>query len=394
MKTKGDAMKKTVIWTACAAALAACAANDPASDSAHGWIAVSANDNKAVLRDGVTTTVANGGPDTVSIIDLRATPPRVIAEIEAPSSVVGPPMSVAVAPDESFALVSAAMRLAGDRMVPDSRISVIDLKANPPRIIATVQAGAGVAGLSINRAGTLALAANRKEGTVSVFSIDGKTLKAVGKVPLGDERSGPSHVAITPDGRTALVTRDGDSRVSLLSIDGTKVEYTKRDLYPGQRPYGIDVCAPGKIAVVANIGAGQGDSDTISVIDLEAKPPRVIDTLSVGPTPEGLACSPDGRKVAVTAMSGSNKPRSSPFYREKGRVVMFNVNGKSLTRAGEADVGNWSQGAAFSPDGKTLLVQNMVQREIAVYQVSTTGVRDTGVRISVGGGPAGIRTAQ
>src|SRR6266540_1207775 len=262
-------MKKTAVG-ACWLALAACAGPQSTAESPRGWLAVSANDNKAVLRNGVTTVVPNAAPDTIALIDLRASPPAVVAEIEAPASVVGPPMSVAIAPDESIALVSAAMRLAGDRQVPDSKISVIDLRSNPPRVIATLQAGAGVAGISINRAGSLALAANRSEGTVSVFTINDRP---VGKLALGEEKSGPSHVAITPDGKTALVTRDGDNRISVLSIDGTNVQYTKRDLYPGQRPYGIDVCAPGSIAVVANIGAGQGDADTISVIDLEASPP-------------------------------------------------------------------------------------------------------------------------
>jgi Tol biopolymer transport system component len=386
-------MNKTLCAAACLLLVAACAAPEAYPPSGRGYVAVSANDNKAVLVDGVTTAVAKPAPDTVAIIDLRFSPPRVLAEIEAPTSVVGPPLSVAIAPDESIALVSAAMKIDGGKQVPDNKLSVIDLQSSPPRVIATLEAGAGVAGVSINRQGNLALAANRSEGTVSVFTINGKTVTPAGKVRLGDEKSGPSHVALTPDGRTALVTRDGDNRISVLSINGPNVEYTKRDLYAGQRPYGIDVCAPGQIAVVANIGVGQGDTDTISVIDLQANPPRVIDTLSVGQTPEGIICSPDGRKVAVVAMSGSNKPQSSPFYRKDGRVVLFNVDGKKLSPAGEADTGNWSQGVAFSPDGRTLLVQNMVQKNIGVYEVTSAGVRDTGQRIGLRAGPAGIRTA-
>ncbi len=31
-------------------------------------------------------------------------------------------------------------------------------------------------------------------------------------------------------------------------------------------------------------GRGQGDSDTISLIDLKANPPRVVDTVTVGQT--------------------------------------------------------------------------------------------------------------
>jgi len=84
----------------------------------------------------------------------------------------------------------------------------------------------------------------------------------------------------------ALVTRDGDNKISVLSIDGTKVEYTKRDINAGLRPYGIDVSSKGDFAAVANIGIGQGDTDTVSLIDVRATPPRVVETVSVGQTPE------------------------------------------------------------------------------------------------------------
>lgn len=74
-------------------------------------IAVSANDNKAVLVNGVATIADNPAPDTVTIIDLSMKPPKVIAEVKAPTSVVGPPQSVAVARDESFALVTGAIKV-------------------------------------------------------------------------------------------------------------------------------------------------------------------------------------------------------------------------------------------------------------------------------------------
>ncbi len=387
---------KRIVYAAAALALAACAGPPSTPDSGRGYLAVSANDNKVVLEKGTVKVVPNATPDTVALIDLRASPPRIVAEFDAPTSVVGPPPSVAVAPDESIALVTAAMKvLPADpsRQVPDNRLSVIDLTGSPPKVIAVLPAGAGAAGVSINRAGTLALVANRNEGTVSVFTIAGKTVTAAGKVPVGEANSGPSHVVISPDGKTALVTRDADHKISVLTIDGATVAYAKRDLNAGLRPYGIDICAPGAIAVVANIGIGQGDEDTISVIDLQANPWRVIDTITVGQTPEGLICSPDGRLVAVTAMSGSNKPPDSPFYRANGRVVVFKVEGKKLTKFAEGDVGNWSQGAAFSPDGRLLPVQNMVQKDIQVFEVGPFGLRDTGQRIKPKGGPAGIRTA-
>ena len=88
---------------------------------------------------------------------------------------------------------------------------------------------------------------------MSVFTIQGKTVAPAGKVTVADEKSGTSHAAISPDGKLALVTRDGDDRISVLSIDGTKVEYTKRDVSAGLRPYGIDIASNGAFAAVANI---------------------------------------------------------------------------------------------------------------------------------------------
>ena len=177
------------------------------TSGASAQLALSANDGKAVLIDGVNSVPANPPADSVTVIDLNATPPKVIAEIQAPASVVGPPLSVAVARDESFALVTGATKLDPadpKKTAPDDKLSVIDLKASPPKVSAQLQAGKGAAGVSINRAGTLALVANRSEGTVSVFSIAGNTLTPVGKVALGDDKSGPSHVAIAPDGKSGI----------------------------------------------------------------------------------------------------------------------------------------------------------------------------------------------
>jgi DNA-binding beta-propeller fold protein YncE len=267
-------------------------------------------------------------------------------------------------------------------------MSVIDLTQRSPKVLAVLEAGMGAAGVAINRAGNLALVADRAAGTVSVFTIAGKTVTPADKVDFGAPQSGPSAVAISSDGRTALVTRDGDHRISVLAIDGTNVTYTKRDLNAGLRPYGIDICAPGDIAVVANIGIGQGDSDTISVIDMTLKPPRVVETLTVGQTPEGIRCSPDGAFVAVVLHEGSNKPTNSPFYNATGSLVIFQVNGKRLERFGRAPIGSWSQGIAFG--GGQVLVQNMVQQDIQVFRLDKSGLFDTGHRLQMKGGPAGI----
>src|SRR4051794_2649609 len=58
---------------------------------------------KGVSRQRRRQTVPNAQPDTVAIIDLSANPPKLLAELQVPASVAGPPGSVAVAADESLA---------------------------------------------------------------------------------------------------------------------------------------------------------------------------------------------------------------------------------------------------------------------------------------------------
>ena len=364
--------------------------------AAEAQIAISVNDNKVVLVNGTVQVVQDPAPDTMTVIDLKGAAPKVVAEIPVPASVVGPPLSVAITPDEGLALITSAVKVDPTdktKTINDNRLSVVDLSSNPPRVIATLETGASPAGVSINRQGNLALVANRGEGTVSVFTISGKTVTPVSKLAVGPPNGGPSHVAITPDGRMALVTRDADHFISVLSIDGTKVEYTKRDLSAGMRPYGLDIAKNGAVAVVANIGRGLGDHDSISVIDLKTTPPRVVETISVGQTPEGIKLSPDGTLLGVVVMNGSNKAKESPFYNDAGKLLLYRLDGTRLIGLGAAWIGHWSQGVVFSPDNKVLLVGNMVERNVQVLRWDDVSLKDNGERINVNGGSAAIRLA-
>jgi DNA-binding beta-propeller fold protein YncE len=358
-------------------------------------IAVSSNDGKAVLVNGVATVPENPIDDTVTIINLGVSPPKIIAELKAPSSVVGPPQNVAVAPDESFALVASNTKLDAanpKKQIPDNRLSVIDLKAKPPAVIATLETGLGATGTAINPAGTLALVANRNEGTVSIFTISGNKLSVAGKIDFGDPKSGPSAVAFTPDGKTALVTRDGDHRISILSVDGSNVTDTKRVMTGGFRPYAVVVSPKGDIAIVGNQGANAGDIMTVNVVDLKGKAPRIVSTVDVGQYVEGLAFSDDGNFLAVIAQNGSSVAPSHPFYNDHGLLVIFSVKGTRLDKVGEVEIGKWPQGVAWSRDGKTLLAQSMVDNALAVISFNGKSLKVTG-QLKVTGGPEGIRTA-
>jgi DNA-binding beta-propeller fold protein YncE len=361
-------------------------------------IAVSANDGKQVLDDGEQVVPAKPAPDTVSLIDLSASPPRLLGSVEAPTSVIGPPASVAVAPDESIALVTAARKLspAGPGgQGADDKVSVIALKDGPPRVVATLQAGQGASGVSISPDGKLALVANRAEGTVSVFTIAGLDVRPAGTIRVSDEKSAPAEPVFFDGGHRALVSRDGDHKISVLRIDGTTVTVEPKTLAPGLRPYQIDTVGPRRFAVVGNIGGGGKDIDTISLIDLVSEAfPRVVDVVAVGLTPEGLKMSPNGHWVAVNVNDGSNASAKSPRYVKQGLLQVWRIDepGK-LVKVAEAKTGAWGQGIAWSKDGKTLLVQCMVEKRLDVFAFDGKRLRPK-TAIPMPAGPAAIRTAE
>ncbi len=357
---------------------------------------ISANDAKVALVDGVNTTVPNGPPDTVTFLEMRGQSLSIIGEVQAPNSVVGPPQNVAVTPDRSLALVTSSTRIDpadAKKTAFDDKLTVIDLQSSPPRVLATVTAGAQASGVAINPSGSLALVANRANGTVSVFTITGKTVTAASTIDLGAPESGPSGIAFTKDGRAALVTRNNDNLISVLTIDGTTVRDDKRTMAAGQKPYGIAVSPTGNVAVVGNIGAGTtGADDTVTVIDLSGKEPRVASNLAIGPVVEGIAVSPDGQYVAATVMNGSNAPKSSPLFHDFGVLRVLALNGTTLSPLAETRIGHWCQGVAFAGN-HSVLVQCMVEKEIQTYTLEGKTLKP-GKPIKMNGGPAGIHVVQ
>ena len=228
----------------------------------------------------------------------------------------------------------------------------------------------------------------------AVFRFANGMLAPVSTVTIGNATASPAHVQFTPDGRRALVTRDDPaaSFVSVLEVDGETVTKTNRDITVGIRPYGMGITADGRWAVVANIGRGSGDADTVTLINLQREPYLAVDTVAVGPTPEGIQVSPDNRHVAVTIHNGSARPQGHPL-RGRAQLVMLRIDNGRLREVARAPIGDWAQGIAFSRDGRTVLAQNMADRNIAVFRFENGRLRDTGQRIAVNGGPAAIRTA-
>jgi DNA-binding beta-propeller fold protein YncE len=117
----------------------------------------------------------------------------------------------------------------------------------------------------------------------------------------------PSNVAISPDGRTALVT---DSIV-------------------------LDASRP----------SGWAPGHRLHVVDLTTRPPRIRSETTLGAQPSGIAISRDGTRVAVANRAGGSV---SAFRLEHGNLVALNT-------VVFTDPTNEVSDVTFSPDGRDVL---------------------------------------
>ena len=102
-----------------------------------------------------------------------------------------------------------------------------------------------------------------------------------------------------------------------------------------------------------------------------------------------------GRKVflAVGAQNGSTKPADHPFHHDNGLLGIYAVDGQSLRLVAQAPVGAWAEAAAFSRDGRTVLIQSMQDRTIEVFRWDGTALTRGKSLVIEGAGPESFATA-
>lgn len=356
-----------------------------------------ANDEKQSWDDAGKVILSDAGRDTVSILDIGTDPlaPKIIANLPIPNTIAGPPVNLAITPDEGLALVANSMNMVTEagvrKLVPDNRVFVIDLTANPPKVIQTLVVGKQPSGMSINAAGTMALIANRTDNSISVLRIAGKKVELIDTVAMGEQ---VAHVRFTPDGKRALAAKFPGHKIAMLKVNGEKVTYDKLDVTVGLWPYNVDVTPDGKLALSAdngNSGASDGHVDTVSVIDIESNPPRVIDKVVVGDAPEGLAISPTGKLAVAVLLRGTNVSKTAFFYNRNATVVALKIDGKKVTRRNEVEVRGLPEGAVFSQDGRYIYVGNFMDSDISILRVDGDQIVNTGKSFNLPGHPAAMR---
>jgi DNA-binding beta-propeller fold protein YncE len=351
-------------------------------------------DSKIVLRP---EGPVNGAPsnDAVLVMDIsNPAKPKIRASLPLANSLLGPPTNLQITPDGKLGLIANSVVHVQDgnawKPVPDNKLYVVDLDANPPKLIDTVTVGRQPSGLAISRKGDLALIANRDGKSVSVVSIQGSTVKAVDEVPMGEQAAA---VTITPDGKRAFVCLNLANRIGVLTIDGQKVTYDKSaDIPSALNPYNIDITPDGKYVIVSNTGAQKNNADAEVIIEATGPHPHVIDLMTPGIGPEGFAIAPDGKTAAAPLLLGSGAKESDWFRTKGGELVLMSIGaGGKLTVTARARLGGLPEGVVYSPKSDYLYVGNYVDKDVQVFHITRGKLTEVGPRLKLPGQPASMR---
>jgi len=260
----------------------------------------------AVSADGSRLYVSNEGADTLTVVDTRAK--RSIAEVR----VGRQPNQIALNPpgDQVWVLNNG-----------DSTISVVGTAQ--ASVMRTIPAGRAPHIIAMNPAKGVAVVTSEGDGTLDLFDLE--TLERISRIPvfgfprvlavdpaggtafltirwlngalvvdlggrgprervaLGEPRFAPegkdAHgIALTPDGRTLLLTTQMTGDLTFVDPDSLAV---RGRVVAGRNPNWVGVTADSRHAVVSNT-----DDDSASVIDVAAM--KVVATSPVGRQPKRL----------------------------------------------------------------------------------------------------------
>ena len=338
--------------------------------------------------------------DNIMVYDLKSNPlnPKMIAKLNLVNSIFGPPSNIDVSSDEKFAYIANSLNwIQKDGewgWKPGNELYVIELNGNGS-LLTTVNVGKQPSGIDITPDNRYLLVTNRAENSISLIELNGKKSKVVQTIDVIDS---PAGISISPDGNTALFVKKDVNKVGVLKFENGKISYDPlMDINVGIEPYNVKISPKGNIALVNNIGAAGGNdghADTVSVIDMTAKRPLVIDHVTVGDGPEGLTFNHDGTMAISVLINGSHKAKADPAtawaYNKNGAIAILKIEGKKVIKTQHIEVGGMPEGAVFNKDGSYLYVGNFKSRDISILKVENGIVKDSGKRIEFDSAPGSM----
>jgi len=280
------------------------------------------------------------------------------------------------------ALVAATLALGGQAGAAErvyiplgSANAALIVDPTTDRIVGRIAGLPNVHGLAATSDGRLLIAASLSESAVGVAAAPAKPAgmaESDHKAHHSDAESGPQtgavsmisfidtasakivhrirvpgavhHVAITPDGRYAILTHPGTGRVSIVDVETFAVIAT---VPTGPAPNYAVVSPDGSRVFVSNAG-----NDTVS--ELDPVQWTVRRTIATGEKPEHMVLSPDGRRLYVANVAG-------------GTVSVIDTEAGSVRRTFE--VGGMLHGIDLSGDGGRLFVSARERGELVAIDL-------------------------
>ena len=211
--------------------------------------------------------------------------------------------------------------------------------------------------------------ANRVGKSVSVLSIQGGMVKAVGEVPMEQDVAA---VVITPDGKRAFVCMPLMNKVGVLSIDGTNITYDKAlDIPVAFNPFNIDVTPDGRHVVVSNTGARSINADAEVTIEATGVHPHVVSIIAPGTNPEGFAIAPNGKWAVAPLLEGTDAKPTDWNHTKGGHAALMSIGANGmLTVLDKAPLGALPEGVAFSPNSQYVYIGNYIDKTLQVFRIA------------------------
>lgn len=244
-------------------------------------------------------------------------------------------------------------------------VSLVDVASGAT--VATLPTGVGPHEVAVSPDGRTAVVADYGEqtpgSTLTVLDLAGR--RVVRTIPLGDYRR-PHGIAFLPDGRRVVATVEVNRAVIVVDVAAGKVAYAVATDEPGTHL--LTLARDGGRVYTANIPAG-----SVSLVDLGER--RLVRTARVGTQTEAIALAPDGRELWV----GDNATH---------RLTVLDASTldtlATLPSGGQVPIR-----LAFTPDGREVLVSNVQSGELALFDARARRLVAT-IPMPAGAQPIGI----
>jgi DNA-binding beta-propeller fold protein YncE len=342
----------------------------------------SANDHRSGYSPEGMFVVPEPGPGSLTALDFSHFPPRVASLDGVPCSVIGPPTCIAATADGGTILVAAAMQLnpgKRDELIPDQRLTRLSFQEGALKIVDQLAVGGQPSAIAFFPEENAAFVTLRAEGKIATIDLAGPRMALKQSVNVASPDDSLSQLVFSPDGRTALASLHHKNAVLVLDHELNVLQ----ELTVGRGPYDINFFPDGRRALVACT-----KDEALYWLVRERDAWKVGKRIPVGRVPEGLDISNDGKWIAASCFEGANT-KNKPADPARVHILRMGDDFTALP-AQELTVKGIPQSAAFTPDGRHLVVGQFGENSLVIYKLAGGKWEETGLIIPTPGQPAAL----